>query len=87
MMDRSTGGYFDWHAFIRAVVIANSPSSSGGTTIPPNWWLKTDQYVALAAAIDVIKHPIQSNNPNQNKPIDQNILNSLEGRWLIFSLA
>ena len=79
MMNKSTGGYYDWHAFIRAIVIANV---SGYTTIPPNWQLKIDQYVALAAAIDAIKHPVQSNDPNKNKPLDQDTLNTLEYKWL-----
>jgi len=44
--------------------------------------LKIDQYVALAAAIDAIKHPVQSNDPNKNKPLDQDTLNTLEYKWL-----
>jgi hypothetical protein len=35
MMDRSTGGYYDWHAFIRAIVIANIPSSSSDSMPVP----------------------------------------------------
>jgi hypothetical protein len=69
----------------KAAENASSPmqhaTASGTTTIPPNWWLKIDQYIALAA-IDAIKHPVQSNDPNRNKPIDQNTLNTLEDRWI-----
>ena len=84
MMDGGIGGYLLWHSFIRSVMILGFSEDS-------NRWLQVDRHVALAAAIDSIVGPKQSEDPPGEDPrikdpnanrIDPTTLSQLRAFWL-----
>jgi hypothetical protein len=84
MMDGQIGMYRMWHSFIRSVMILGFSGDS-------NRWLQLDRHVALAAEIDTIVDPKQSDDPLGEDPrirhptanrIDPTTLNELRAKWL-----
>jgi hypothetical protein len=79
-MDSGIVGYIAWHAFARAVGLLD-------LTNDKDRLLQTDRHIALAAAIlaALIRSghpPIQSDDPTNNKPMDQMLLSELRSSWL-----
>ncbi len=80
MMDSSVTGYVVWHAFSRAVGLL-------GLTEDNDHLLQTDRHIALAAAIlarltNSGHPPVQSDDPSNNKPMDETSLQELRSSWL-----
>jgi hypothetical protein len=80
MMDSEVTGYVVWHAFTRAVGLLE-------VTDDKEHLLQTDRHIVLAAAIlaSLIEsghRPVQSDDPANNKPIDQKILDDLRLKYL-----
>jgi hypothetical protein len=84
MMDGELGMYRMWHSFIRSVMIL-------GFSGDINRWLQLDRHVALAAEIDTIVDPKQSDDPLGEDPrirhptanrIDPRTLSQLRAFWL-----
>ena len=83
MMDSRVEGYVVWHAFIRAVVLLELDDNK-------DKWLQLDRHVGLAAGIlaELIKEgkePQQINDPNYNKPIEDELFDELRKDWLILN--
>lgn len=81
MMDSEVTGFVAWYGFIRAIIAIGLAETN------IDRWLRISRNIALAAAIltTLIKQgrkPIQSNNPDINKSLDDGILNSLRNYWL-----
>jgi hypothetical protein len=75
MMDSDVTGYVAWHAFVRAVGLLDLADDKDRL-------LQTDRHIVLGAAIvaELIKsghRPVQSDDPSNNKPIDQALLSEL----------
>jgi len=88
MMDGGIGGYLLWYSFLRSVMILGFSGDSGR-------WLQTVRYVALAAAIESVIGPIQSESPPGEDPrirnpaanrIDSTTLDELRADWLTKSV-
>lgn len=80
MMDSNVTGYVVWHAFSRAVGLL-------GLTEDKDRLLQTDRHIALAAAIlagliSSGRPPVQSDDPSNNKPVDEMLLQELRSSWL-----
>jgi hypothetical protein len=75
IMDSDVTGYVAWHAFVRAVGLLDLADDKDRL-------LQTDRHIALGAAIvaELIKsghRPVQSDDPSNNRPIDQALLSEL----------
>ncbi len=80
MMDSDITGFVAWHAFVRAAVVLE-------VTGTVDRWLKFDRQIALAAAIlsslfNEGKRPQQTDNPNQNQPLNESIILQLKNYWM-----
>jgi hypothetical protein len=80
MMDSNVLGYVVWHAFMRAVNLLDLDTDK-------DTWLQLDRHIGLGAAIlsRLIKEgrgPQQSDDPNTNKPIEDEMISELRKTWL-----
>jgi len=80
MMDSDLTGFVVWHIFIRAAIVLELVKTKDRL-------LHIDREIALGVAIlasliNEGKKPQQTDNPNLNKPLDDNIILQLKNYWM-----